>query len=163
MRYRMRSLPLFAAALIFAAGGLFAAGVAHAQVVSKTAMAGAYSVSLKVLPAESFMGPHAAMAHDAGAAPVTLNGPEHPNHHMVVFVKKDGKPVENATVGIVYRELSPHMGKWITLPVARMHVAGKSLATTHYGNNLKIGPGSYEARVTVNGTSTATFHFMLSH
>lgn len=158
----MRSFPLFAAALIFALGGLFAAGVANAQVVSKTATAGAYSVTLKVLPAESFTGPKAAMAHDAGAAPVTVNGPEHPNHHMVAFIKQNGKPVEDATVNIVYRELSPHMGKWMTLPVARMHVAGKSLATTHYGNNVKLKPGSYEARVTVDRTSTATFRFKLA-
>ena len=162
MKNRMRFRPLFTAALIVAFGELFAVGAARAQAVSKTAMAGAYSVNLKVLPAESFSGPTAEMVEDAGAAPVLVNGPEHPNHHMVVFIKKEGAPVEDATVSIMYRKLSPKMGKWMKLPVAQMHVAGKTLATTHYGNNLKLEPGKYEARVTVNKTNKATIQFTLS-
>lgn len=158
----MRFRPLFTLALIIAFGELFAVGAAKAQAVSKTARAGVYSVNLKVLPAESFTGPKAEMVHDAGAAPVLINGPEHPNRHMVVFIERGGKPVENATVSIQYRMLSPHAGKWMKLPVAQMHMAGKTLATTHYGNNLKLEPGSYEARVTVNKTSTATIRFTLA-
>jgi len=162
MKNRMRFRPLFTAVLIVAFGELFAVGAARAQAVSETAMAGVYSVNLKVLPAEGFTGPKAEMVHDAGAAPVLVNGPGHPNHHMVVFIKKNGAPVENATVSIMYRKLPSHMGKWTKLPVARMHVAGKTLATTHYGNNLKLEPGKYEARVTVNKTNKATIKFTLS-
>ncbi len=142
-------------------GILLLTAVGQAKPISKTAKAGVFSVTLKVLPAESFLGPHAAMVRDAGAEPNTLKGPEHPNHHMVAFVKENGKPVENATVDISYRKLSPKMGAWTALPVVRMHVAGHSLATTHYGNNVRLGPGRYEARVTVNGNGPATFLFRL--
>jgi hypothetical protein len=34
--------------------------------------------------------------------------------------------------------------------------------TTHYGNNVRLEPGSYEARVTVNGSAPATFQFSLA-
>lgn len=152
------SLP---AALILALGVMLLPLAAQAQTISKTAMAGAYSVTLKVLPAESFSGPHAEMVRDAGAKPNLVGGPVRPNHHMVAFVKKSGKPVETANVSIRYRELSPKAGSWMSLPVVRMHVAGKSLATTHYGNNLNLGPGSYEVRVTVDGSGPATLHFTL--
>lgn len=149
------------AALLFALGVMLLPAASHAQAFSKTAKASAYSVTLKVLPAESFSGPHAAMVRDAGAAPDLLNGPDRPNRHLVAFVQKDGKPVEQATVDISYRELSPAKGRWMRLPVVRMHVAGKGLATTHYGNNLHLAAGSYEARVTVNGSHPAVFHFTL--
>lgn len=162
MKNQTRIYSWLAAALIFALGGLVAPGAAQAANVSKTAMAGSYTVTLKVLPAESFQGPKAAMARDAGAMPRYLNGPMRPNHHMVVFVKKDGKPVENATVKISYRRAAKMMHMWKKLPVVRMHVAGKGLATTHYGNNLKLAPGNYVARVTVNGKAVATFHFTLA-
>jgi hypothetical protein len=154
------TLPV-SAALLFALGLMVLPLAAQAQVISKTAKAGAYSVALKVLPAESFRGPHAEMVRDAGAQPNLLNGPARPNHHMVAFVKKSGKPVENANVSIRYREISPKKGSWMSLPVVRMHVAGKDLATTHYGNNLYLGPGDYEVRVTVDGSGPATFHFTL--
>ncbi|HKI70525.1 MAG TPA: hypothetical protein VKA67_13125 [Verrucomicrobiae bacterium] len=150
-------------ALALALGALFVPSTARAQKISKQAKAGAYSVTLKVLPAESFKGPNAAMARDGGAQPNQIKGPEHPNHHLVVFVKLGGKPVEDANVSISYRELSPNQGAWLELSVVRMHEAGKSLRTTHYGNNVKLSPGSYEARVTVNGGPSADFHFKLKH
>jgi hypothetical protein len=134
---------------------------AHAQKISKTAETGGYSITLKVLPAESFGGSHAEMARDGGAEPNAINGPEHPNHHLVAFVKEDGKPVETAKVSISYRNISSKKGEWVSLPVARMHVAGKGLETTHYGNNVKLAPGKYEARVVVNGSKPAVFHFSL--
>ncbi len=124
-------------------------------------MAGPYSVTLKVLPAESFSGPHAEMVRDAGAKPNLLNGPEQPNHHMVAFVKREGKPVEKARVSIEYRQLSPKEGGWMRLPVVRMHVSGKGLATTHYGNNVRLEPGRYDVRVRVNRSRPVVFHFML--
>lgn len=140
---------------------MFLPFAAQAQSVSKTAMAGAYSVALKVLPAESFRGPHAEMVRDAGAKPDLLLSPVRPNHHLVAFVREGGKPVEKADVVIRYHELSPKQGGWIQLPVVRMHVAGKGLATTHYGNNLSLAPGKYEAMVVVNGGAPAIFRFTL--
>lgn len=148
--------------MTFALGILLIPGAAQAQTISKKAKAGVYAVNLKVLPAESFTGPHAAMVRDAGAEPNTLNGPEHPNHHMVAFVKENGKPVENAMVEIRYRDLSSKMHAWMNLPVVRMHVAGHGLATTHYGNNVRLNAGRYEVQVTVNGNGPATFRFRLS-
>jgi hypothetical protein len=151
------------AASIVLLGTLLAPRAAQAQKISKTAEAGAYSVTLKVLPAESFSGPGAEMVWDSGAKPSLLNGPVHPNRHMVAFVKKDGSPVEDAAVAISYRRVSPKMGGWTRLPVARMHVAGQGLESTHYGNNVRLGPGSYEVRVTVDGSGPASFRFSLSH
>jgi hypothetical protein len=149
-------------ALPVVTGALLLACVVQAQTISQNAMAGAYSVTLKVLPAESFSGPNAEMAWDGGARANLVNGPAHPNRHLVAFVEKDGKPVEDATVSIQYHRLSPPTTKWTSLPVARMHVAGKGLDTTHYGNNLQLAPGRYEARVSVNGSPRAVFTFSLA-
>ena len=161
------SFQLSLAALTCALGILLAPLAAQAQTISKTAKTGDYSITLKVLPAESFSGPHADMVRDGGAEPNDINGPEHPNHHLVAFVKENGKPVENAKVSISYREISPDKGEWMSLPVVRMHMAGMNMAgmgleTTHYGNNVKLSPGKYETRVTVNDSKPAVFHFSLS-
>lgn len=163
MKIQIRFYPSFAAGLTLALGALLVTGAALAQTISQTAKAGDYSVTLKVLPAESFSGPKAEMVQDGGASPNMLNGPMHPNHHLVAFVEKSGAPVENATVEISYRLTSSNMGAWTTLPVVRMHVAGQDLKTTHYGNNVRFDPGDYEVRVTVNGSGPATFRFSLSH
>lgn len=162
MKTPIRTFASFIPALILAFGVLLIPAVSHAQPISETAKAGIYSVTLKVLPAESFKGPKAAMTRDAGAEPEFLNGPAHPNHHMVVFVQKNDKPVEDALVQILYRQLSPKAGGWMTLPVVRMHVTGHGVATTHYGNNLKLAPGTYEVRATVNGYGPADFRFSLA-
>ena len=150
------------AALACALGTLFVPVAAQAQNISQSAQSGAYSITLKVLSAESFTGSDSEMARDGGAEPNAINGPEHPNHHLVAFVREKGEPVENAAVSISYREVSPIKGDWTSLPVARMHVAGKGLKTTHYGNNVKLGPGHYEVRVTVNASKPAVFQFTLS-
>lgn len=157
----MRKALLFAASVAFALGALLAACAAQAKPVVETARTGAYAVTLKVLPAESFSGAHAAMAWDSGAKPVMLDAASKPNHHLVVFVKKDGKPVEDATVTIRYRMADAKGATWTSVPVARMHVAGKGPATTHYGNNVTIAPGTYMALVTVDGSAPAQFRFTL--
>jgi hypothetical protein len=159
----MRTHTPFTLSLIgmLAFGVLFLPTNLRAENVSQTANAGPYTITLKVLPAESFMGPHAEMMRDGGAKADAMNGAGHPNHHLVAFVNEGDKPVENATVSISYRRLSPKKGSWMKLPVARMHVVGKGSDTTHYGNNVRLEPGSYEARVTVNGTAHASFHFTL--
>lgn len=156
-RSRFLRLPLLAA-LAFAFTFLLAPHAAAAQAVNLKAAAGKYSINLKVLPAEGFMGADAPMVRDAGAMAEAVNGPKHPNHHMVVFIKDNGQPVEHAHVKISYR--MGNTGKWWKLPVVRMHVKGKGLATTHYGNNVMLKPGDYEVMVKVNG-KTAIFHFSL--
>jgi uncharacterized protein involved in high-affinity Fe2+ transport len=147
--------------LAIACAGLFLPRVARSQTVSRTATAGAYTITLKVLPAESFEGSHAEMMRDSGADANQMNGPMHPNHHLVAFVKKDGRPVEDAKVAISYRKLSDKTGAWTDLPVVRMHMNGMGLDSTHYGNNVNLPPGKYEVRVTVNGETPVTFQFSL--
>ena len=89
------------------------------------------------------------------------------HHHLVAFVKQDGKPVEDATVTISYREVASgkgNMGKsgdWTQLEVVRMHAAGKGLASTHYGNNVHLASGTYDVRVSVNGSAPASFEVSL--
>lgn len=158
---RNELLKCYAAALLLALGVLILPALAQAKPISKTEKVGSYSVTLKVLPAESFKGPHAAMVRDGGARANKVNGPETPNHHMVAFVKKNGNPVEHATVDISYRDLSSKMSSWMSLPVARMHAEGHGLASTHYGNNVRLNPGRYVVRVAVNGQRPGTFRFSL--
>jgi hypothetical protein len=126
--------------------------------VSQTQKAGNYTVTLRVLPAESFTGMNAAMVRDGGAEPVMEGGPAYPNHHMVAFIKKDGKPVEHARVTIAYR--STPGSEWTKIPVARMYAKGKGHKSTHFGNNVTLKGGKYEVRVTVNG-STALFRIQV--
>jgi hypothetical protein len=154
-------LPIAAVLLLsLGAGPVGAAGSGSERgPVPETAAAGAYQVTLKVLPAESFSGTGAEMVRDAGAEPVDLGGASGPDHHLVAFVKRDGKPIESATVAIRYSRLAPKESDWVTLPVVRMHVAGKSLATTHYGNNARLAPGRYVAEVVVDGGPPAVFRF----
>lgn len=102
------------------------------------------------------------MKWDGGADAVLMNSASKPNHHLVAFLKEGGKPVESASVIISYRELSPKKSNWTSLPVCRMHVAGQGLETTHFGNNLSLAKGEYEARVTVNKNPSVTFHFELT-
>ncbi|ACO32769.1 MULTISPECIES: hypothetical protein [Acidobacterium] len=130
------------------------AASAQASVV-KTQKAGDYTVTLRILPAESFTGMNAQMVRDGGDEPVMEGGPAYPNHHMVAFIKKDGKPVEHARVTIEYR--SNPGAEWTKVPVARMHAKGKGRKSTHFGNNVTLQGGKYEVRVTVNG-STALFN-----
>lgn len=154
-----RSFSLFVI-IAFAFCALLLPAASRAQNISEVARSGPYTINLKVLPAESFHGMHAEMMHDGGAPAVAVDGPKNPNHHVVVFVKKDGKPVEDAKVTIAYRQSARK--QWKELSVARMHVAGKGPDTTHYGNNINLEPGKYEVRVTVNGQRFATFRISLS-
>lgn len=126
--------------------------------VSKTQKAGDYTITLRVLPAESFTGMDAQMVRDGGDEPVLEGGPAYPNHHLVAFIKKDGKPVEHARVMIEYRSIAG--AEWTKVPVVQMYVKGKGRKTTHFGNNVTLQGGKYEVRVTVNG-STALFHIQV--
>jgi hypothetical protein len=161
MKTEVLSYASIGGALAFVLGLVAVATAAPSRTVDEKGMAGAYSVDLKVLPAEAFTGPKAEMVRDSGAEPNRLMGPEHPNHHLVAFVKRNGKPVEDADVAISYRTASTSPGGWVGLPVVRMHVVGKGLDTTHYGNNVDLGAGAYEVRVSVDGEGPATFHVAL--
>lgn len=162
--FNLRSRTLASTALLILGASLLAletasiADAAEHPAVSQSQKAGPYSVTLKVLPAESFDGKNAEMAWDGDAKPVALGAPAYPNHHLVAFIQRDGKPVEDADVAIVYERMGSGTG-WQTLPVARMHVAGKDPSTTHFGNNVKLQPGDYQARVTVNDKNFTTFEF----
>ncbi|MCG6988391.1 MAG: hypothetical protein LJF06_09455 [Gemmatimonadetes bacterium] len=158
----MQRFLTYTASLALVSTALLAPHRARAQAVSVDAKAGDYSLTLKVLPAEAFTGAHAEMARDGGAKANMVDGPGHPNHHMVVFIKKGDKPVEKAMVSITYRKVGQKSMDWSILPVTRMHVKGKGLATTHFGNNVSLTPGSYEARVIVNGSQPALFHFKIA-
>lgn len=163
MRNRIRHYPVLITALIAAFGGLYVAGAATTDTtqVNKSVMDGPYSVTLKVQPAEYFAGPKATMIRDGGAGAVPVNGVEHPNHHLVVFVdSKLDKPLDHAAVAISYCETSPQTTQWTPLPTARMYIKGLGVGTTHYGNNVKLEAGSYNARVVVNG-KTVTIPFTL--
>ena len=158
----MTKINLLTATMIFSLTFLFSPNIIKAQQISETKTAGKVSITMKVLPAEAFKGPNAEMKWDSGADPSYLDSSPKPNHHLVAFVKNDGKPVEDAKVSISYRELSPKKGEWMTLPVARMHVSGKGMETTHYGNNLLLAKGDYEARIKVNDNPEVLFRFSLA-
>lgn len=131
---------------------------ANEKAISKTQEEGKYTITLKVLPPESFTGPNAEMVWDGGAKPVELSSKPSPNHHLVTFIIKGAEPVEKADVAIQYRKKEGH---WISLPVARMHVSGKGLETTHFGNNVYLAPGDYEVQVSVDKSRPALFHIKL--
>lgn len=154
----MRKILLFAAIAVFVIGTVLGACAAHAAAVSRSAQAGAYSLDLKVLPAESFAGSDSEMVWEGGAKPDLLGATPKPNHHLVVFVKKDGKPVEDATVRIRYRRVGGGSSAWQTLPVVRMYERGKGRATMHYGNNVHLPAGNYAVRVKVNDAPAHLFH-----
>lgn len=156
----MRKFSWFVFGFVVAASAAVASA-AGIKPINRRTMAGPYRVTLKVLPAESFAGKHAEMTWDGGAAAVHLTSTVHPNRHLVAFIEEHGKPVQNAAVAIRYRRMAVRQSTWRELPVARMHVRGKSLATTHFGNNVRLQPGSYEAEVTVDGHHAPIVHFMI--
>ncbi|HKI96815.1 MAG TPA: hypothetical protein VJ992_16110 [Gemmatimonadales bacterium] len=159
MQTHTRLHPLIAGAMLLALGAVALPSVASAHNISETATVGRYTITLKVLPAESFTGFNAQMIPDSGAAPYLLNGDDGPNHHLVAFVTRNGKTVEHARVAISFINDPAAGGQWTKLPVVRMHVAGRGLATTHYGNNVALSPGVYGVRVSVNGSAPASFRF----
>lgn len=145
-------LPALAFALLLAGAGTAMAGGKHTKTVD------GYTMTLAVLPAEPFISKAEAhnkkdagkMVNGAGASPVHQHASEHPNHHLVVFLKKNGKPVEHANVSITYTRMGKKNAKTKTLPVTQMWVAGKGMKSAHFGNNVHLAPGRYRVHVTVN-------------
>jgi hypothetical protein len=150
---------LAALALLCLAGTALAKGTA-----SMTQTAGSYTITLKLLPTESFVSPAEAkksanagdMVNGGGAQPVRKGGAQQPNHHLVVFIKKNGQPTEHATVQMSYTKQNGS-GHSVKLPVNRMWVAGKGKKTMHYGNNVKLAPGNYRVHVVINHGPSADF------
>ncbi len=139
--------------IAIALGTLLASCATSSKPIQESAKTGDYAVTVKVLPAETFTGPHAEMVRDAGAQPVEASSSSEPNRHLVAFVEKNGQPVENADVVIRYRPIGAADTPWTELPVVRMHVAGKGRETTHYGNNVHLAAGTYQVQVSVNGST----------
>lgn len=127
-----------------------------------------YTITLKLLPAEPWTKngaskPGGEMQYLGGANPVKLNNEIQPNHHLVVFLKKNGHPVEHANVRIRYKgpgtKHTNWTGQhWTMEPVTRMDVSGSGAKTTHYGNNVYLTPGVYLVDVTINHKIDSRFH-----
>jgi hypothetical protein len=119
-----------------------------------------YTITLKLLPAEPWTKdgastPSGEMQYLSGADPVKLNNAIQPNHHLVVFLRKGGHPVEHADVRIRYKgpgvkHTNWTKERWIDEPVVRMDVSGVGAKTTHYGNNVFLKPGVYLVDVTID-------------
>jgi hypothetical protein len=138
-------------------------GMMMAQpVTSRTA--GPYRIVLGFMPAEPFYTAGQVEARHikegmlvvGGAAPVQPGAESHPNHHLVfhVYDATSGKALTGAHVSIAYRRSG---GAAVPLPVVEMQVIGKGPESTHYGNNVTLPPGTYDVKVTVNGSHSATF------
>ncbi|HTX56508.1 MAG TPA: hypothetical protein VMD47_05325 [Candidatus Acidoferrales bacterium] len=146
---------------VVAAVALPAAAMNMGKGVTITKISGPYRIQLQLLPAEPFYTqaqyakehPASGMLVVSGAAPVRLDDPSHPNHHLIVHVfdKASGKALTNADVSISYATKS---GGERSLPIVEMQAIGKGPQSTHYGNNLYLPEGTYHVTVTVNGNVT---------
>ena len=132
--------------------------------ISRFEMVGPYKVVLNVLPPEPFFtkkevkAKHikAGMLVERGAKPVAMNGPMHPNHHLVVDVvrQKGGKAVTDAKVTLTVVPLNAKGkadGKAMRVPVVEMEMIGKGPQSTHYGNNVELKPGLYRVVAHIGG------------
>lgn len=155
------------AVLALSAGLLLSPTAAQAQMIRETADVGDYSITLKVmLPSSNlFDGPNALAVCDGVAQPNSVSGCIY--CQVLALIEKNGKTVDHARVNISYRRLSPRAGPWTELLVKRMWIAphaqipAETALTTHFGNQVELLAGRYEARVTVDGHGPAAFRFSL--
>lgn len=156
---------------VVAGGVLLAAPMAASATNTTTAIThhkGGYTITLKLLPAEHWTknDAHASSGKIqwlGGAKAVKLDNKIQPNHHLAVFLRKDGHPVEKANVRIRYKgpevkQTNWEQEHWTVEPVARLDVAGKGVASTHYGNNAFLKSGVYLVDVTINHNVESRFH-----
>lgn len=154
-----------------AGGVLLAAPMAASAANTTTAIThhkGGYSITLKLLPAEHWTKngadtPSGQLQWLGGAKAVKLDNQIQPNHHLAVFLQKDGHPVEKANVQIRYKgpevkQTNWEQEHWTVAPVARLDVAGKGGASTYYGNNVFLKSGVYLVDVTINHSVESRFH-----
>lgn len=155
---RMTGAALLGGALL--ASPLAASAASHPESITHKTQG--WTLTLKLLPAESFT--HTVNASSEGEMNV-LGGPGQPlaeskaNHHLVVFLRHDGQPVEHATVQMRYQPVKRRHVSWKKVPVVRMDVAGKGAQTTHFGNNVLLKPGKYRVEVRVDHKVKS--HFMV--
>lgn len=141
--------------------------------VTLTKAVGAYRLELHVLPPEPFYTADEVTARHlttgmlvtGGAAPASSTASPPPNHHLVVHVvdRKSGQSVVDANVTLRLQSVDAAgkpTGPTVVVPVVVMQAIGAGPASTHYGNNVVMDPGSYRVLVTVNGTA-ATFRVKL--
>ena len=134
---------------------------------AQTQSIGQITIRLMLFPAEPFIAATASAASGAsdamiavsGAAPVRLDSDPRPNHHLIARIldRSTGSALTNAKVRISYRRLGSADTQRHSLPIAVMQIAGKGPASTHYGNNVRLAPGRYDVRVTVDGRASADF------
>jgi hypothetical protein len=150
------------------------AASANAADVMRANTVGPYRVELHVLPAEPFFSKEEVAAKqvkegmeiEGGAAPVKLDAPSHPNHHLVVHVfdTKSREPITDAMVSMSFASLDRKRGRageQIEVPVVIMQAIGKGVSSTHYGNNVTMPAGRYKVTVSINGRA-AIFHVTAS-
>lgn len=128
---------------------------------SQTRIAGPYRIVLVVLPAEPFYTQaqvtqnhvKEGMLIVGGAAPVRIGAESRPNHHLVVHIydRKTGKALRGMHVTISYAAV----GAPVSVPIVEMQAIGKGPASTHYGNNVTLKPGTYRVIVTANHASAS--------
>jgi hypothetical protein len=158
MKTRISHSSLACVALVLWAGTL----PVSANVPTAMGEAGDYEVRIEVKPPGPYTGPKAELLRDGGDQPLERIGSLSPNHRLVVTVLENNRPVEQATVVILYRNFQPpHVGPWLRLPVVRTHVAGKGPESTQFGNNVRIGPGLCQVSVSVNGEGALNARFLL--
>src|SRR5579859_4389929 len=76
----------------------------------------------------------------------SMPGMRHVELHA--YSLKTGKAVPDASVTIV---LIGADKKRQRVPIARMYGVSEGLADLHYGNNMRVSPGTYAVDATVNG------------
>lgn len=128
---------------------------------------GPFRVELAVLPAEPWL-TKAEIARGAsgmiavgGARPVYVNGPSHPNHHLVVHVydRATGRALRGGHVTMRFTRFDrgPSSGAPTSVPVVEMQAAGKGPQSTHYGNNVVMRAGTYRVVVSIGGAVRTSF------
>jgi hypothetical protein len=156
------------AVLALSPGLLLSPAAAQAQVIRETEKVGDYSITLKVMvpPPDIFDGPDAMAVCEGVAQPNRVSGCM--SCQLTVFIEENGKPIDHARVNISYRRLSPKSGPWTEMFVKRFWVGppgaqifAKTAQTTHFGNQVELPAGRYDALVTVDGNGPAAFHFSL--
>jgi hypothetical protein len=126
----------------FVAATALAASSSAADVM-RAKTVGPYRVELHVLPAEPFFSKDQVAANkvdegmeiEGGAAPVMLDAPSHPNHHLVVHVfdRKSCQAVTDATVTMSFasvRRTRGPAGERIEVPIVIMQAIGKGPSST---------------------------------
>ena len=161
----MKKLQLLLSLFIFAFFLHSQTSSCFAQHVMKDTTIGNMKIALHVMAAEPFYTKKEVkekkitegMLIIGGAKPVSLNAQPAPDHHLVVHIynAKTGKAITHAKVLMSYQQDS--MNK-MNVPVVIMQEIGEGTESTHYGNNVSMGPGSYTVMVTVNGKK---FDFMI--